>query len=641
MVTWRRSPNDHAASARDRGMFVTTFPKRSYVITTPSNPPLCFLGCPKSRSTKSDTTGPTSFTFVPVMRCAAAGANRSRPWKVSESSGRPSLRFVSSRTSLRPRRRAAGTRSPLSGPTRYAPSQTHTMLRRFVPTPGSTTPTCAMPDVVRPDVVVEVHDCQVGVDGEDRPLHRPNVLAESEIRRECDDAAHVQSPRLPDALQPFLDPQDLPLPSFEFRLGLRRACLPLLRLRLARLQFRASHRRRRPVGVESIPLLGELRSPILERLALCRSGRLATLRLGAQARLPFLERRLLIVQFGGPSLERLLARLCSRREFLDLRLACVDCRELPPLILVRLRLAPRDRIIPLLEFRLVLLDVGLGLFQRGFARLDVLEVRQESRLLFFERGAEGSQGVGFHGEGALLPRNVPFAPLEFGTVDVCFLLHRRALGSEIRLGDLERIGAFDELRRRGLRGSLTFRQGCLPPFHRGLPFREVALDGINRTQALLRRALGAEKLEGLIFEAVAVGGEVLLDLGDLSFAPLELLGVRRDLPLPASNVHLSLARLPLLGGDFSISRREVPRDLLHPLRRPPEFVAAVVEARVFRLDRLRVLVDFRRLCAQFRRLAVEVSDPVRDRLLAVDECGLPIVHGGLSDRELPFDGCGP
>ncbi len=122
----------------------------------------------------------------------------------------------------------------------------------------------------------------------------------------------------------------------------------------------------------------------------------------------------------------------------------------------------------------------------------------------------------------------------------------------------------------------------------------------------------------MIFEAVAVGGEVLLDLGELSFAPLEFLGVRRNLPLPASNVHLSFARLPLLNGDFSIPRREVLRDLLHPLRRPPEFVASVVEARVFRLDCLRVLVDFRRLCAQFRRLAVEVSEPVRDRLLAVD-----------------------
>src|SRR5207247_9009571 len=153
-------------------------------------------------------------------------------------------------------------------------------------------------------------------------------------RRECDDAAHVQAPSLPHALQPFLDPRDLPLPSFEFRLGLRRARLALLRLRLARLQFRASRGRGRPVGVESIPLFGELRSPILERLALCRSGRLATLRLGVQARLPFLERRLLIVQFGGPSLQRLLAPLCGRCEFLNLRLTCVDCRELPPLILV-------------------------------------------------------------------------------------------------------------------------------------------------------------------------------------------------------------------------------------------------------------------------------------------------------------------
>ena len=110
-------------------------------MTTPSKPPFRFFGTPKSKSTKSLTTGPTSLIFVPDRRCAAAGANRSRPWKVSESSGRPSLRFVISRTSFSPSRRAAGISSPLSGPTRRAPSQTATMARRFVPTPGSTTPT--------------------------------------------------------------------------------------------------------------------------------------------------------------------------------------------------------------------------------------------------------------------------------------------------------------------------------------------------------------------------------------------------------------------------------------------------------------------------------------------------------------------
>src|SRR5256885_25162 len=91
-------------------------------MTTASYPPLRFFGSPKSRSTKSRIGGATSLTFAPDMRCAATGANRSRPSEGSQRSGRPSFRFVISRTSLRPSRRAAGAKSPLSLPTRVAPT---------------------------------------------------------------------------------------------------------------------------------------------------------------------------------------------------------------------------------------------------------------------------------------------------------------------------------------------------------------------------------------------------------------------------------------------------------------------------------------------------------------------------------------
>src|SRR3990172_7120060 len=105
------------------------------------NPSFVSSGAPKSRSTGSRTDGPRSATFAPVLRWAATGAKTSRPWNVGCTGCRQSAGFASSRTSLIPRRLAAGIRSPLSGPTKTAPSHTTASPRRAVPTPGSTTPT--------------------------------------------------------------------------------------------------------------------------------------------------------------------------------------------------------------------------------------------------------------------------------------------------------------------------------------------------------------------------------------------------------------------------------------------------------------------------------------------------------------------
>src|SRR3990170_8819817 len=96
---------------------------------------------PKSVSTTSRIDGPRSATFAPSVRCAATGANTSRPWNVGWTGCRQKAAFVRWRTSLIPMRLAAGTRSPLSGPTKIAPSHTTAIPRRSVPTPGSTTPT--------------------------------------------------------------------------------------------------------------------------------------------------------------------------------------------------------------------------------------------------------------------------------------------------------------------------------------------------------------------------------------------------------------------------------------------------------------------------------------------------------------------
>ena len=65
----------------------------------------------------------------------------SRPWKTYDARRNVYSLFVMCRTSLIPNASAAGTKSPLSGPTKIAPSHAMAIARRAVPTPGSTTPT--------------------------------------------------------------------------------------------------------------------------------------------------------------------------------------------------------------------------------------------------------------------------------------------------------------------------------------------------------------------------------------------------------------------------------------------------------------------------------------------------------------------
>src|SRR5438105_2349227 len=215
-------------------------------MTTPSKPPFRFFGTPKSKSTKSLTTGPTSLTFVPDRRCAAAGAKRSRPWKVSESSGRPSLRFVISRTSFSPSRRAAGISSPLSGPTRRAPSQTATMARRFVPTPGSTTPTWTAKGKYGTAEYRTNAPCRTSCG---RTLwSRSTIVSSESMERMAPFIAPTYPPGpksvvsvtipvichpSPNLLETFFDALELLLPTFQVGVFFPGLCLRLLAFRLA------------------------------------------------------------------------------------------------------------------------------------------------------------------------------------------------------------------------------------------------------------------------------------------------------------------------------------------------------------------------------------------------------------------------
>ena len=98
----------------------------------------------RTRSAGSSSGADLARASRPAARWAATGANTSRPWNVAETGCRNSSSAVMIRArSMPPSASAAGTSSPLSGPTRSAPSTvSSTSARRCEPTPGSTTPRC-------------------------------------------------------------------------------------------------------------------------------------------------------------------------------------------------------------------------------------------------------------------------------------------------------------------------------------------------------------------------------------------------------------------------------------------------------------------------------------------------------------------
>ena len=85
-------------------------PSTSTTLTLPT-------GSAGSRTSSSPSMrGPSGIS--PSARCAATGPNRSRPWNVSETGSSRHGEALTSTTSSIPSHSAAGTSSPLSGPTR-------------------------------------------------------------------------------------------------------------------------------------------------------------------------------------------------------------------------------------------------------------------------------------------------------------------------------------------------------------------------------------------------------------------------------------------------------------------------------------------------------------------------------------------
>ena len=63
-------------------MDVIRFPKRSVCTTAPATLPVTSRTSGQARRTGSAIGGPSRPASTPTARCAAAGANTSRPWKV-------------------------------------------------------------------------------------------------------------------------------------------------------------------------------------------------------------------------------------------------------------------------------------------------------------------------------------------------------------------------------------------------------------------------------------------------------------------------------------------------------------------------------------------------------------------------------
>src|SRR5213078_4253542 len=396
-------------------------------MTTPSKPPFRFFGTPKSKSTKSLTTGPTSLTFVPDRRCAAAGANRSRPWKVSESSGRPSLRFVISRTSFSPSRRAAGISSPLSGPTRRAPSQTATMARRFVPTPGSTTPTWTAKGKYGTAEYRTNAPCRTSCG---RTLwSRSTIVSSESMERMAPFIAPTYPPGpksvvsvtipvichpSPNLLETFFDALELLLPTFQVGIFPPGLCLCLLEFRLAEDVALEGLLHRGPIG-RDLPLHRlEFRGAVLNGLSQGRQGLLAPFPFcihpvgpGPQGRLPA-EQLLVAV------LEQLFLLTGGRLGRLEFLLLALDCCDPPLVVSCEAGLALRDRRGPLLEFRRLAGQGGLGLRDGLLPWPELSDLDEQIHLLLLELSPEFLERRRFLGERPLLSLHFAGASFELG-----------------------------------------------------------------------------------------------------------------------------------------------------------------------------------------------------------------------------------
>ena len=135
----RRGPPARRAARRCRSR-----PRRS---PSRRSPPSTSRGRGSSSGTSStgSSGGPASASGSPAASRAATGANRSRPWNVAATgSSRHGESEISTTSAMPPKRSAAGSSSPLSGPTRKRSSRAvrSATARRRAPTSGSTTARC-------------------------------------------------------------------------------------------------------------------------------------------------------------------------------------------------------------------------------------------------------------------------------------------------------------------------------------------------------------------------------------------------------------------------------------------------------------------------------------------------------------------
>src|SRR5438105_2455091 len=463
-------------------------------MTTPSKPPFRFFGMPKSKSTKSLTTGPTSLIFVPDRRCAAAGANRSRPWNVSESSGRPSLRFVISRTSLSPSRRAAGITSPLSGPTRRAPSRMATMARRFVPTPGSTTPTWTAKGKYGTAEYRTNAPCRTSCG---RTLwSRSTIVSSESMERMAPFIAPTYPPGpksvvsvtipvichpSPNLLETFFDALELLLPTFQVGIFFPGLCLRLFEFRLAEGVALEGFLHRGPIG-RDLPLHRlEFRGAVLNGLSQGRQGLLAPFPScihpvgpGPPAHPP--------CSSFEPGLLRLMLPTKRRLAGLQILHGCgLRIRAMTQSELSCLR-----RLLALLELLLAAIHVGFPLGQIAFERLG----RPDSLLEGFF-GAEQLRPLFLQSASRLL--NLCLGPA--GLAPLSLKLPR--LGRELALPPLELLGfpadllllggEFAVLSREVLRNLLPALGGpdeFVPPFRQGRGLRHNGLLSLRQGRDL-------------------------------------------------------------------------------------------------------------------------------------------------------------
>src|SRR5438309_5846930 len=129
------SPRTPDRSRSDDVAASSTLPYQSVNTTSERSIPSDTSTFGGSSRTRSSTREPKLSGDAPFAKCAAAGANRSRPWNVDDTGSRRYAALVSSNASRTPPSESApGGSKPLSGPTSTDPSAaTTTTPRRSVP----------------------------------------------------------------------------------------------------------------------------------------------------------------------------------------------------------------------------------------------------------------------------------------------------------------------------------------------------------------------------------------------------------------------------------------------------------------------------------------------------------------------------